>query len=1773
MKTRLQGGSRLSRTEFQVVHPEDLEFLTHVVQGFLIYVHQRQSSASVKLRFRCLLSVILRVFCLKDSMEDQASSKKRRHDDEDAEDAKAQGKRANVQSKDDLDRYTIGWVCALSIEQTAARAMLDEEFQDFHIRKAANDTNTYTLGSIGRHMIVIACLPKGQLGVVRASKVATSMTSTFRNIKFVLMVGIGGGVPSGPNNVRLGDVVVSTPTGEYPGVVQWDFGKTTDGKFERTGSLNNPPTLLLTALAKMESDHELDGSKIQENLDIMFKKRPNLKDKYGRSEKLEDVLFSASYNHVNHPSNHNLTQSSGGVQGSPQGGTGCLYCDHSKATKREVGEPAVHYGLIASGSQVIKDAAYRDEINKNLDGNTLCIEMEAAGLMDDFPCLVIRGICDYADSHKNDAWQKHAAAVAAALTKELLQKVPPVEVDGQRTVVETLAQELRENMTDIHFTALATKNELAKLGAQAQRDEIEVILEWLTPIEHGIQQSDCLRRRQPGTGEWFLTSTEYLTWLSAETESDHQAFYCPGIPGGGKTIIMSAVINDISKRFVSPGTVGIAYIYCNFQRKEDQTLECFLSSLIKQLARSLGVIPDGLVRLHKDNKRAGTVPSAQELFDVLCLICDSYSTLFFLIDALDECQADSCSALISALLSLLARRLTVVKIFATSRFVPEIEKRFDKALKLEIKATNEDIHRYIQHRLPQIPVRLTETPGLQDRITGEISNVVDGMFLLAQLYLEALKDATSVREIISALGSFKHKGVDKVGNKCQLSHVYDEAYRDAMKRIQGQTPNRRDLGTRVVSWITHASRPLTVLELRHALAVDTNQNEVDYENIRDVDVVLSVCAGLVTIEDESMIIRLVHYTAQEFFQRASETYFPGYHAIMASICVKYVCIVYHSPGYRDRFNLWDKSSSYPFLSYASHGWGYHTVQGCCLCKDVETFLLHHEDIMQSLSSFKTLSTLTSSSKKFPESGLGWAAFYGIDEAVDVFRQKRRVVNATDSSGMTPMFYAAIEGKITFMRLLFKFGADLSHKSQHDLLHLAARLGNSDVVGLLLEQGADADRQDSDQRTPLITAVVSNQLSAARKLLLEGAPIETPGRGGRTALHEAAVFDRVDIAEVLLQFGAQVESHDDKGQTPLGIAARSGSEALASLLLAHGGLINAGSQFDKSPLLLARQDWMIQLLIAKGGPIHPKACVDHANALYIASSIGNISKVKQLIATGLSEGTLRGTHLEIALLMAMRYQRANIVNIIVQESTKVDSLHHFALIFAIETGHLDIAARLINRFGSNFAENQVEFPTQRSALSSALQHGYTDVAKLLVKKDIGLNSIQGHEGQHALRRALNHSDFDVARLLIKVGVHLQDVPNSLYQKLLNSALNQGYPDVAMFLIGEGEQSFGESALNVAIERGYLDVVELLVNRGEVNDMQRHSYQTVLFEAIDKGYIDASKALFKSCTEIGALGAPTRKTFLFRAVSHGSAEFARFLIENGASIDGSQGPGKRTVLINAVVNNLLDVAKLLIEKGAEVNGVQEPGGRTPLFATVERATRKVSNADEYLETASLMIESGAELDGVQGPAGQMILFKAAMGGDNGGNMTKLLIDAGINIKAQDENGQTALFQSTATSARLLIEKGVNVRTRDRLGRTALHEQCRRWPIASSASTVRVVLMLLQSGADVNATDNNGLNPLCFACEVEASASNFRRDLWKFHSFKIDKRFVDVVLCLINAGSALPNDRTMARQVMDGLCLEMSTLTNPGAFEEATQRFKTLEKNVSGSCVLIPVSSGPS
>ena len=331
--------------------------------------------------------------------------------------------------------------------------MLDQIHPD--LSKPPNDHNTYTFGSIGKHNIVIACLPKGKYGNNSAAAVATRMVGTFSSIKIGLMVGIGGGIPP---KVRLGDVVVSTPVDQSPGVVQWDIGKTEkDGNFKRTGSLNNPPSALLTALTKLETKHEMRGSNMNQYLADLGKNWPNLAPKYTQSDSLKDPLFT--------PDSSCLTRSRWQVifsmlwetilalvgyllarwasapidRGAEQVKSSTVNGKVNRA-QRKPGGMRVHYGLIASGNQVIKDAKFRDSLNESLGGNVLCVEMEAAALMNDFPCIVIRGICDYADSQKNKNWQEYAAAVAAAYAKELLEYVQPSDVEGERPVKDILSQ-------------------------------------------------------------------------------------------------------------------------------------------------------------------------------------------------------------------------------------------------------------------------------------------------------------------------------------------------------------------------------------------------------------------------------------------------------------------------------------------------------------------------------------------------------------------------------------------------------------------------------------------------------------------------------------------------------------------------------------------------------------------------------------------------------------------------------------------------------------------------------------------------------------------------------------------------------------------------------------------------------------------------------------------------------------------------------------------------------------------------------------------------------------------------------------------------------------------------------------------------------------------------------------------------------------------------------------------------------------------------------------
>jgi nucleoside phosphorylase len=288
--------------------------------------------------------------------------------------------------------------------------MLDDEHDP--PPRNAYETNIYTCGRIGEHNVVIACLPEGQMGTNSAAAVAMQLKSAFPATRFGLMVGIGGGVPSEEADIRLGDVVVSKPHKSYGGVVQYNMGKATPSGFERTGSLNAPPTVLLNAIANLRAKHTRGRSQLLQYIS----KLDRLPD-FTREAAGVDILFQDEYDHV-------------------EGGT-CERCSKEYAVVREarVRNVTVHYGTIASGDQIIRDAAERNRISAAF-GGVLCFEMEAAGLMNSFPCLVIRGVCDYADSHKNKRWQAYAAGTAAAYAKELLSVIPAADVMTTRRMEE-----------------------------------------------------------------------------------------------------------------------------------------------------------------------------------------------------------------------------------------------------------------------------------------------------------------------------------------------------------------------------------------------------------------------------------------------------------------------------------------------------------------------------------------------------------------------------------------------------------------------------------------------------------------------------------------------------------------------------------------------------------------------------------------------------------------------------------------------------------------------------------------------------------------------------------------------------------------------------------------------------------------------------------------------------------------------------------------------------------------------------------------------------------------------------------------------------------------------------------------------------------------------------------------------------------------------------------------------------------------------------------------
>ncbi|KAF2789723.1 purine and uridine phosphorylase [Melanomma pulvis-pyrius CBS 109.77] len=316
--------------------------------------------------------------------------------------------------------YTVGIICALSKEKAAAECFLDVEHPQTKAQPRG-DNNAYTLGAIGPHNVVIASLPEGRYGTTNAAAVARDMIRTFPKIRFGLMVGIGGGAPTAKHDIRLGDIVVAVPDSSRNEVLKYDFGKTVQEKaFQRAESMNNCPPLLKSVVSALKTKYKRKGHPLQEYIENALKTNQRLRNEYQKPDPSTDVLYRPDYVHPEAADVCSQMCASKPEHMMPRP----IPFSLEKELLEEMHDPTIHYGPVASGNQLMKDARLRDSLAH--ERGVLCFEMEASGLMEHFPSLVIRGICDYSDTHKNDHWQGYAAMVKD-------------EKPAQRAITDTVA--------------------------------------------------------------------------------------------------------------------------------------------------------------------------------------------------------------------------------------------------------------------------------------------------------------------------------------------------------------------------------------------------------------------------------------------------------------------------------------------------------------------------------------------------------------------------------------------------------------------------------------------------------------------------------------------------------------------------------------------------------------------------------------------------------------------------------------------------------------------------------------------------------------------------------------------------------------------------------------------------------------------------------------------------------------------------------------------------------------------------------------------------------------------------------------------------------------------------------------------------------------------------------------------------------------------------------------------------------------------------------------
>ena len=416
-----------------------------------------------------------------------------------------------------------------------------------------------------------------------------------------------------------------------------------------------------------------------------------------------------------------------------------------------------------------------------------------------------------------------------------------------------------------------------------------------------------------------------------------------------------------------------------------------------------------------------------------------------------------------------------------------------------------------------------------------------------------------------------------------------------MTRIEMQEEGLSKLAKQVLSWIICAKRPLTTLELQHALAVEIGESKLDEEKLLPIENMISVCAGLVIVDNGSNILRLAHCAALEYFNRTLISWFPNAQRDIAKTCVTYLSFDAFKTGFcptDEEFEARLRSNA--LYDYAARNWGHHVRTALIEEQLVLDFLESEAKVSASSQAMMASASYSGHSQRVLRQMMGvhLAAYFGLEEVIIALLMNGHDPDSEDNNGRTPLSWAAGNGYKAVVMLLLEKGIELESRDNYNrtLLSWAAGNGHEEVVKRLLEWGAELEPKDKDGRTSLSWAAVSGHEAVVEILLKWGAELESEDKDGRTPLSRAAENGQEAAVEILLKKGAELESKDKDGRTSLSWAAGNRQGAVVIFLLDKGAQQESKDNNGQTPLSWATasgHEVAVEILLKKGAKLESK----------------------------------------------------------------------------------------------------------------------------------------------------------------------------------------------------------------------------------------------------------------------------------------------------------------------------------------------------------------------------------------------------------------------------------------------------------------------------------------------------------------------------------------------------------------------------------------------------------